>query len=267
MAALDKALRDKIKLIRDPSIRGHYGQAIKDMRWDLFNPRRAKSATPRRGGGRWQPAPAGAMPSTKSSMLVAAGDGAQMQLRIAVVLAAVISTPEVFDEFEGAIEALDCPEPDQSRIRDLILRHADAGVETLRAQIDAEMGLDALEKLMALPHVAIAPPVRRPGDSDIARQTIAEELAKIEAERGLNAEMNEAAEDITGVADEAVTWRLGQAAEAHNRAIRSQQEDKAEYDLGDKRRANQSRRARAIRRSAGQNQIFQTGPLRFFGEE
>ena len=42
-----------------------------------------------------------------------------------------------------------------------------------------------------------------------------------------------AAEDITGVADEAVTWRLSQAAEARNKAVRSQQEDRAEYELGD----------------------------------
>ena len=49
----------------------------------------------------------------------------------------------------------------------------------------------------------------------------------------LTAEIAEAAEDLGGVADEAVTWRLSQAAEARNRAMRSQQEDKAEYDLGE----------------------------------
>ncbi|MEO3415704.1 DNA primase [Roseovarius sp. CAU 1744] len=231
-AALDKALRDKIKLIRDASIRGHYGQAIKDLRWQLFNPQRASHA-PRRTGGRWQPPPASAMPATKSSLLVAAGDEAQMQLRTGVILASLIATPEVCEEFEAAIETLDCPNPDHARLRDLILRHADAGPETLRTQISEAMGQESLEKLRALPHVALAPPVRNPGDAGIARQTIAEELAKIEAERGLSAEISEAAEDIVGVADEAVTWRLQQAAEARNRAIRSQQEDKAEYDLGD----------------------------------
>ena len=232
-AALDKALRDKIMLIRDTSIRGHYGQAIKDLRWQLFNPRRAENAPRRARGGKWQPPPASAMPSTKSSLLVAAGDGAQMQMRVGVILASLTATPEICEEFESAIEALDCPNPDTARLRDLILRHADAGADTLCAQISADMGEGALEKLRALPHVALAPPVRNPGDADIARQTIAEELAKIDAERGLTAEISEAAEDIVGVADEAVTWRLGQAAEAHNRAVRSQQEDKSEYDLGD----------------------------------
>ena len=32
--------------------------------------------------------------------------------------------------------------------------------------------------------------------------------------------------------DEALTWRLSQAAEARNRAMRSQNEDKTEYDTG-----------------------------------
>ena len=72
--------------------------------------------------------------------------------------------------------------------------------------------------------------MRRPGDVDLARVTVAEELAKIAATRGIAVEISEAMEDLAGVADEAVTWRLGQAAEARNRALRSQQEDKTEYD-------------------------------------
>ena len=230
-AALDKALRDKILLIRDPSIRSHYGQAIKDLRWELF--RATRPANTRRRTGKWQPPPASAMPSTKSSLLVAAGDDAQMQLRVAVILAALITTPEVAEEFEAAIESLDCADPDHVRLRDLILRHADAGRDTLEAQIAAEMGEAALEKLMTLPHVALVPPVRHPGTPEIARQTIAEELGKIDAERGLQAEVSEAVEDIAGVADEAVTWRLQQAAETRNRALRSQQDDTTEYEVAD----------------------------------
>ena len=237
-AALDKSLREAIMRIRDPSIRSHYGQAVKEMRWQLFNARRSPAAsTPRRAGsytgGKWQPPPASARSSTKSSLLVAAGDDAQTQLRFAVILAALVVTPEVCEEFEAALERLECPDPEYARLCHLVLRHADAGAETLRSQIAAELGDAALEKLMALPHVALAPPVRHPGDAEIARMTIAEELAKIDAARGLKAELAEAAEDLAGVADEAVTWRLGQAAEARNRAVRSQQEDKAEYDLGD----------------------------------
>ncbi|WP_288942365.1 DNA primase [uncultured Roseovarius sp.] len=232
-AALDKALREKIKLIRDPSIRSHYGQAIKDLRWQLFNPRRDsfKPGT-RARGGKWQPIPT-AMPSTKSSLLVAADEAAQTRLREAAILASLICTPEVFEEFESALEVMVCSDPEHDRLRELILRHAVAGVETLHAQIEAAMGPEALENLLRLPHVALAPPVRHPGNAEMARLTIAAELAKLSSERGLSAEVSEAAEDLAGLADEAVTWRLGQAAEERQRALRNQTEDRVEYDLAE----------------------------------
>jgi len=229
-AALDKALRDKIKLIRDPSIRAHYGQEIKDLRWGLFSQRRTSQGNgPRR---KWN-APDPATPSAKSSLLVAGGEAAQIEMREAVILATAITCPEVCLEFEGAIEDMTCANPEHAQLRDVILRAAGTGLESLHLHIEQALGAEALEKLLRLPHVALAPSVRRPGDQDMARMTMAEELAKLNAQRGLYAEITEASEDISHVADESVTWRLSQAAEARNRALRSQHEDKAEYDRGD----------------------------------
>ena len=118
-------------------------------------------------------------------------------------------------------------------LRDLLLRHAGAAPEALRAKIDAALGPDALETLWAARHVSIVPAVRKPGDLDLAEMTLAEAFAKLEADRGWQAELAEALEDMDKVADEALTWRLGQAAEARNSALRSEQEDRAEYDTGD----------------------------------
>merc|ERR1712137_1023229 len=70
-------------------------------------------------------------------------------------------------------------------------------------------------------------------DTEAARQTLAEEFAKLEAMQGLDAELAEAEEDLIGLADEALTWRLKQAAEARNRAVRSENEDKANFDVGE----------------------------------
>jgi DNA primase len=67
----------------------------------------------------------------------------------------------------------------------------------------------------------------------MATMTVAEELAKLETMRGLSAEIAEAEEDLSGTADEGVTWRLGEAARAADQAQRTGQEDKAEYELGD----------------------------------
>ena len=70
-------------------------------------------------------------------------------------------------------------------------------------------------------------------DVELARQTVSEELQKLTADAGWQAELAEAEEDLQNASDEAVTWRLGQAAEARNRAQRSLQEDSAEYEVGD----------------------------------
>ena len=226
-AALDKALREKIKLIRDPSIRQHYGAAIKDMRWRLFNPRRPW--TPK---GKWSPVPQ-VQTGTKSSLLVAAGDAAQDHLREAVILAVLISHPDLAREFEGQIEAMHCLDPDHDALRNRMLRLLADNTPPGSEPMAAMLGEAALEKLFAQPHLTIIPALRRPGDIDLARMTVAEELAKLDANRGLQAEIAEAAEDLSGPVNEALTWRLGQAAEAHNRAAHGTREDKTEFDLGD----------------------------------
>ncbi|MEO0765079.1 MAG: DNA primase [Pseudomonadota bacterium] len=235
-AALDKALRDKIKLIQDPSIRQHYGQEIKDLRWNLFRAKRG--GAPQTGGGwhgtkgkrGWQ-APPTPMPSTKSSALVAGGDQVGVHLREAVILAALIATPEVADEFESGLESLNCTDPDHATLRDMILRHAHSGKEVLRENILSVLGPQTLDNLMSSRHVALVPCIRTPGDSDMARMTVAEELAKLSAAKGLDAEIADAMQDLEGVADEGVTWRLGQAAAAADNATRTGKEDNAEYDV------------------------------------
>ncbi|MDG1069696.1 MAG: toprim domain-containing protein, partial [Sulfitobacter sp.] len=240
-AALDKSLREKIMLIKDPSIRSHYGQAIKDMRWQLF---RAKPAGKPQHGARRHPsqwgqpwgnkAPQGPSAGAKSSVLATAADArATDHLREAVILAACISCPEAVEPFERGLEAMACLDGDHARLRDLVLRHALDGRQVLRNAIADSLGPDALENLMSQRHVAITPCIRKPGDTEITTMTIAEELAKLEAVRGLKEEVNDAADDLTGEADEGLTWRLAEAAKAADRAQRSGQEDKAEYVIAD----------------------------------
>ena len=241
-AALDKSLREKIMLIKDPSIRSHYGQAIKDMRWDLFRskPRGGGMKVAQRGGGgQWsQPwgskAPQGPSAGAKSSILAtASGEQATDHLREAVILAACISCPDVVEPFESGLESMACLDAHHGRLRDLVLRHAPDGVEILRAKIAEDLGGDALEKLMAQRHVAITPCIRKPGDTEITKMTIAEELAKLSAVRGLKDEVQDAADDLSGEADEGLTWRLAEAAKAADMAQRAGQEDKAEYVIAD----------------------------------
>ncbi len=233
-AALDKTLREKIKLIRDPSIRQHYGEAIKELRWELFGPKRPARGEWKPGGaGKWNPKGAATpQASTKTSLLVAAGEAAQDQMREAVVLATLIRAPELVVEFDAQLDRMECLDADHRALRDLLLQVGHLGESEVEEEILGALGGQVLENLFSLPHVALAPCSKHRGDLEMARMTLAEELAKLSAERGLMAEISEASEELTGVADEAITWRLSQAAEARNRAQRSTTEDKAEYDVG-----------------------------------
>ena len=238
-AALDKTLREKIKLIKDTSIRGHYGQAIKDLRWDLFSTKRAgpqrRNGNYKGGGfrgGKWQP-PQNALAATKSSALASAlTPEITEHLREAIVLAALVGTPEVAEEFERGLESMTCRNSDHADIRRVILRSLGASVGELRENIYDALGPFALENLLNANHVAIIPCIRVPGDVEKVRLTVAEELGKLNAARGLDAEIADAAEDLTGVADEDVTYRLSQAAKAVQESVRSTEENKAEFDLG-----------------------------------
>jgi DNA primase len=234
-AALDKTLRDKIMMIKDPSIRSHYGQEIKDLRWQLFRPQRTSRPATRATGpkGRWQPPPAPATPAAKASVLGSAGSAtAAVHLREAVILAALATCPEVIEAFETEIEKMRCVDPQHLALRDLLLRHMREDADGMREKISETLGPEALENMLSQRHVSIVPCIRTRGDAQKVRMTVAEELAKLHSARGLDAEIAEAVEDLNGLVDEGLTWRLSEAAKAVDKARRSEREDRAEYVVG-----------------------------------
>jgi DNA primase len=229
-ASLDKSLRAHLMRIVDPSIRNHYGEDIKRMRWDLFS---QKSRGPRApfvpGKGRLlaeQPA----TPATKGSLLATASAQVQETLREAVVLATLITHPTLIRRFETALERMQFTHEDHHLLRDLVLRHGDDAEIFDHIRLAAPA---ALADLMARPHVAIAPPVRNKLDVELAAMCLAEELAKLDAYRGARREIAEAVAEIDGLVDEGLTWRLSQATLARNRADSPNRESAA--DLGEDR--------------------------------
>jgi len=240
-AALDARLRSAIGKIADPSIRNHYTAAIKVFRADLFAPP-PRAPRPSQGGfqrglqgkprGGFQPgfgrAKPDAMPTpdTLSSALgqPTAQPDTENRLREAVVLAICLRHPAIIASFETALEKQTFHSPDFGQIRDLCLRHChddDLQSDYLLAKIVDEIGSGAVEKLFALRHLQIAPALGVAATSDIAMTALAEELAKLQASRGSQMEISDAMDDMTGLVDEGLTWRLGQAAEARNKAQRS----------------------------------------------
>lgn len=175
------------------------------------------------------------MPSTRASMLAGSGEAVEERLREAVVLSVLALHPDLVETFDTALERMECTDPAHGQLRTALLRAAEAADPrgTLSAMAGAE-----LETLRALPHVQIVPAVRNPEDAVMARLCLAEEFAKLEARRTARREIAEGVEEVgegSTPSDEGLTWRLGQAAEAVNRAGRAQNEDSS--DLGEDRAA------------------------------
>ena len=232
-ATLDKSLRAALKRIADPSIRAHYGEEIKRLRADLFGGTRPlhRRFTP---GQRFVAPPQPPHAATRGSLLARSDAGDEELLREAVILATLIIHPGLIHRFEAALERMDLTGADHANLRLLLLRHADDDAATLhRALRDAAPA--ALDAVMTRPHVQIAPPVRNREDADLAGLCLAEELAKLEARRGARREIEDAVADLSGLADEGLTWRLSQAAAARHKADHPNRADQG--DLGEDRSA------------------------------
>ena len=246
-AALDKSLRDAIRPITDPSIKGHYGEILKDMRFELFRGNRGKGNDGAgKGGSRrpWTPAapyargrfgkaPAVPTEGLKASMIVSGDESYADFMREAVVLATLLRNPGSGLSFLSQLEALQPQTEEHARVLHALLTHVDemeAGA--LRDKVVEMAGREALDRLMAHPHVQIAPPVRHP-DPEMAEMCLTEELAKLKARRGYKTELDEGLNDMLAADDEKLTWRLRQAAEARNRATKAETEDRTEFDVAD----------------------------------
>ena len=228
-AMLDKGLREKIAMIRDPSIRSHYGSAIKELRWALFGTGRQQLWS-----GQWgKKVKIDALSTTKQSALAQAADHVPGRLREAVILAALVKAPALVAEFQEPLESLACSDPRHRQIQTILLSQTVAPAEKMLGAIEAAFGSSELQGFLAQSHVAVVPCIQRSDDLDLTRLTLREEFAKLDARLGLAAEIEEAAEDIASLSDETLTWRLKEAASAQEAATLSVHKDTAEYDLAE----------------------------------
>ena len=230
-AALDKTLRAALKRITDPSIRSHYAEEVKTLRWDLFGAQRKRPAA--KPGQRYTPKgePLPASHTTRQSQL-AQSEGAGEALIEAAVLATLLTHPALIARFEPSLERLNLTGDGHDALRNLLLTHGDT--PNLHDQI-LMAAPAALDRLMAQPHVRNAPAVRNTADPEFAALCLASDLAKLETSRGARREIEDAVEDLAGLPDEGLTWRLSQAASARHRAEKPDRADAT--DLGEDRAA------------------------------
>lgn len=233
-AALDKTLRAVLTRIADPGLRSHYAEEIRRLRADLFGAgAKPFRQPPRRGfrpghaSGQSQP-DAAPLTVTRGSFLAQSDEAAAEDLREAVILATLIAHPALIHRFDADLDRMEPVNPAHARLRDALLAGPveDAPARLPPADLDA---------LMRRPHVLIAPCVRNREDQDLALACLAEDFAKLRARRGAAREVADAMEDIDRLADEGLTWRLAQSAEALHRADRPSREDAT--DLGEDRSA------------------------------
>ena len=229
-ASLDKRLRAALAKISDPGLRGHYAEELRRLRAEFFQPQRnsgRKRDFQRRGA--FSPSAAPSLAATRATLLAASdGDDVAERMREEVILAILLTHPDLLPEFLPDLERAEMRQPRAECLRHALLDWSDEDVLPAPAQ-------QAADQIRALGHVRIAPPVRHAGDRELARRCLSEEFAKLFARRGVLQEMREAAEDVADLADEGLTWRLRQAAETRNRAERSRLSDSA--DLGEDRAA------------------------------
>ncbi|MEM8958805.1 MAG: DNA primase [Pseudomonadota bacterium] len=224
-ARLDQRLRTLLGQIPDADVRNHYGAEFKRLRGTLFG------TAPSHRSGRGKQAPsAGPTVSMRRSLLAAQDAGAQV--REAFVIALLLRHPALIAEHADALERNPPLDPDCASLATALLRTTSSEPDTVRGEIEAELGPVLLDRVAGAAHVRLAINVHVGADEDRARACLAEELAKLEGERGLRNEVAEVEADPDPEHGEQSKWRIAQATRARDDALRAMAEDSTEYVTG-----------------------------------
>jgi DNA primase len=243
-AALDARLRAHLDRIRDPSLRAHYQAEFRARRNAIFAPARpahagkgggpgaARGAPSRTRGRAWLPV--SPSPAAKASMLAAAPAGPQAEARVreGAILLGCISHPALVARFEERLERLSFVCPDLEMIRAALLSclaetpdHESPDSTQLAGLMTARLGHDPLAALLSIGQLRANPHLGPAAEPDRAAAAIDEELGRHAAQLGATEEVREAEQALAGSADEGLTWRLRQAADARHLATARPLED------------------------------------------
>ncbi|MSU88600.1 DNA primase [Rhodobacteraceae bacterium 2CG4] len=177
------------------------------------------------------------LPSTRASILARRDADVTVsaaRIRESAILLGCLNHPSLLAEIEPELDALRFLCPDLDALRRRILQVAEAALHAdgitddgsaLRAEVIRLHGSDPADILMAVGQVRDNPHLRPAATPESALLVIREEMTKHRAAQGAEAERLEAETEITGVADEGLTWRLQQAAAAREASMRSRASD------------------------------------------
>ena len=224
-AGLDKSLADAIALIKEKNLKNHYRDALFQARRQFFG-RQNTGKTEFKSNSRLMP-----QSDTKSSFLVAADEKTvSAQIRESTIIAVLMNFPELIEIFYDELIMIDLASPDC----DLILKELvkiDKGTKTeIKNKLMEKIGGEKVEKLLSLSHLRVLPCLRVKGTIEMGQQTLREELAKLNSERGLSVEVDEINNTPPEEWHERDFSRLEMANNAKQRTVSSVQEDTINYE-------------------------------------
>ena len=224
-ALLDKSLNDVIALIKENNLRNHYKDALFQARRQFFG----KQFIGKTGFKNTSTV----MPQidTKASFLVSADEKtASAKIRESTIVAVLIKFPDLIEIFYDELIMIDLVTPDCDMVLKELIKLDRNSTIKIKDQLNEKISSDKVDKLMGLSHLKILPCLRLKGTIEMGQQTLKEELAKLNSERGLSIEVDE----INNIPPE--EWherdfsRLGMANNAKQRTVSSVQEDTINYE-------------------------------------
>ena len=224
-AGLDKSLSDVIALIKEKNLKNYYRDALFQARRQFFG-RQNTGKTEFKSNFRLMP-----QSDTKSSFLVATDEKTvSAQIRESTIIAVLMNFPELIEIFYDELVMIDLASPDC----DLILKELvkiDKGTKAeIKNELMEKIGGEKVEKLLSLSHLRVLPCLRIKGTIEMGQQTLREELAKLNSERGLSVEVDEINNTPPEEWHERDFSRLGMANNAKQRTVSSVQEDTINYE-------------------------------------
>ena len=224
-AGLDKSLSDAIALIKDKNLKNHYRDALFQARRQFFG-RQNAGTIEFKNNSRLMP-----QSDTKSSFLVAADEKTvSAQIRESTVIAVLMNFPELIEIFYDELVMIDLASPDCDLILKELVKLDNGTKAEIKNELMEKIGGEKVEKLLSLSHLRVLPCLRIKGTIEMGQQTLREELAKLNSERGLSAEVDEINNTPPEEWHERDFSRLGMANNAKQRTVSSVQEDTINYE-------------------------------------
>ena len=224
-AGLDKSLSDAIALIKDKNLKNHYRDALFQARRQFFG-RQNAGTNEFKNNSRLMP-----QSDTKSSFLVAADEKTvSAQIRESTVIAVLMNFPELIGIFYDELIMIDLASPDCDLILKELVKLDNGTKAEIKNELMEKIGGEKVEKLLSLSHLRVLPCLRIKGTIEMGQQTLREELAKLNSERGLSAEVDEINNTPPEEWHERDFSRLGMANNAKQRTVSSVQEDTINYE-------------------------------------